>query len=175
MAFLKASRYVARIELIDLDALYDEGVRLILVDRDNTCVPRDTKVPPPEVLAWIERAKAMGMRVLIVSNNFHTKQVSASARELGCGFIDHAMKPAPFALLAGLKREGIPAEQTVMVGDQLFTDVLAANLAGIRPILVLPQSRVDLWYTQLFRIGEGMFLRGISFEGEDASAGGSAA
>jgi HAD superfamily phosphatase (TIGR01668 family) len=145
------------------------------MDRDNTCVPRDSKVAPPAVMQWIDSVHEAGIPTCIVSNNFHTKQVSASARELGCGFIDHAMKPAPFALLAGLKREGIPAEQAVMVGDQLFTDVLAANLAGIRPILVLPQSRVDLWYTQLFRIGEGMFLRGIAFEGEDAAAGGSAA
>ncbi len=167
MGLFTASRYVSRIEQIDLDALEAEGVRLILVDRDNTCVPRDTKVAPPEVLAWIEDAKARGMRILMVSNNIHIKQVNASADELGCGFIAGAMKPAPFALWRALAREGIPAEQTVMVGDQVYTDVAAGNLAGVRTILVRPQSTTDLWYTHIFRLGEALVLRGVNFEGED--------
>ena len=63
----------------------------------------------------------------------------------------------------------MPAEQTVLIGDQVFTDVVAANLAGVRTILVRPQSRSDLWYTQLFRLVEEPILRGVRFEGEDGS------
>jgi predicted HAD superfamily phosphohydrolase YqeG len=54
----------------------------------------------------------------------------------------------------------------IVVGDQLFTDIVAGNLAGVRTILVRPQSREDLWYTQIFRKVENVFLRGVSFEGE---------
>ena len=57
-------------------------------------------------------------------------------------------------------------EATVMVGDQVFTDVVAGNLAGVRTVLVRPQSRRDLWYTQVFRVFELLALRGVSFEGE---------
>ena len=51
-------------------------------------------------------------------------------------------------------------------GDQVFTDVAAGNLAGVRTVLVRPQSRRDLWYTQIFRVFELLALRNHPFEGE---------
>ena len=161
-----ATRYVAAVELIDVDSLSAAGVRLVLLDRDNTCVPRDTKRPPAAVLAWLEAVRAAGIKTYIVSNNFHTDQVSASAAELGCDFVDHAMKPAPFALERAMEAAGEGPEHTVMVGDQVFTDVVAGNLAGVRTILVRPQCRRDLWYTYIFRAFERLALLGKKFEGE---------
>ena len=51
-----------------------------------------------------------------------------------------------------------------MVGDQLYTDVWAGNLAGIDTILVKPQATADLWYTQIFRIFERRALRNLTCE-----------
>ena len=51
-----------------------------------------------------------------------------------------------------------------MVGDQLYTDVIAGNLAGVSSVLVKPQATTDLWYTQIFRIFERRALRGVTFE-----------
>lgn len=166
MAILHPQRYVARVDLIDIDGLVAEGVRCILIDRDNTCIPRDTKVAPPEVLAWLEKARAAGIKTCVVSNNFHSDAVEASAAELGCDVVHHAMKPAPFALRRALKIEGVPREQAVMIGDQMLTDVAAGNLAGVKTILVRPQSRRDLWYTYAFRAVEHFLLKGHEFEGE---------
>lgn len=87
-----------------------------------------------------------------------------SAGELGLEAISHAMKPAPFALNAGLKRAGVSKDEAVMVGDQLYTDVWAGNLAGIDTILVKPQATADLWYTQIFRIFERRALRNLTCE-----------
>ena len=137
----RATRYVSSVDLIDVDALAAAGVRLVLLDRDNTCIPRDT-------------------------NNYHSTEVAATACELGCPVVDHAMKPAPFSAWVAMARMGVGPEQTVIVGDQVFTDILAGNLAGVRTILVRPQSRRDLWYTQIFRLGEALVLRGVEFEGE---------
>lgn len=162
----RAWRYVSSVEAIDARGLVDAGVKLVLLDRDNTVVPRDTKRPPASVLAWLDEVRAAGIKTCVVSNNFHTGQVQASARELGCEAVDHAMKPAPFALERAMRQEGEGPEATVMVGDQVFTDVVAGNLAGVRTILVRPQSRRDLWYTQIFRIFEHLALLGVSFEGE---------
>lgn len=162
----RAWRYVARVELIEPQSLLDAGVRLVLIDRDNTCVPRDTKRPPASVLAWLGDLRAVGIKTCLVSNNFHTGQVQQSARELGCEAVDHAMKPAPFALERAMEMAQEAPEATVMVGDQVFTDVVAGNLAGARTVLVRPQSRRDLWYTQVFRVFELLALRGVSFEGE---------
>lgn len=163
---LRAHRYVARIELIDLNELYEQGIRCILFDRDNTVVPRDTKQIPQAVHAWFEQAHELGFRVCMVSNNIHSVSVEASASELSASVIHHAMKPAPFAILSALRREGVPRTQAVMIGDQILTDVLAGNLAGVRTILVRPQSLRDLWYTYLFRIIEAVLLWGVRFEGE---------
>jgi len=167
MGICTAWRYVARVDLISVESLVAAGVRCVLMDRDNTCVPRDAKVAPPAVLAWIDDLHEAGISTCMVSNNFHSTQVRQSAAELRSDVIDHAMKPAPFAVRAALRRMGVAAEEAVLVGDQVFTDVMAGNLAGVRTILVRPQSTTDLWYTHIFRIFEAIPLHGHVFEGED--------
>jgi len=166
MGLFTATRYVARIEMVEVDWLREQGVTCVLMDRDNTCVPRDAKVAPPAVLDWIERVHAAGMTTCVVSNNFHSKQVERSARELGSQVIHHAMKPAPFAVRAALRKMGVEPERAVLIGDQVYTDVVAGNLAGVRTVLVRPQSTTDLWYTHIMRIGERAILHGRRFEGE---------
>ncbi len=167
MALLHPTRYVSTIDLVSVDDLVGQGIRCVLLDRDNTVVPRDTKAAPPEVVAWLDAVRAAGIRVCLVSNNFHTGQVEQSATDLGCDVVHHAMKPAPFAIWAALAKEGVPAEQAVLIGDQMLTDVAAGNLAGVPTILVRPQSRRDMWYTYAFRVAEHFLLLGHTFEGEE--------
>jgi predicted HAD superfamily phosphohydrolase YqeG len=76
------------------------------------------------------------------------------------------MKPAPFAVRAALRKMGVDASHAILIGDQVYTDVVAGNLAGVRTVLVRPQSTTDLWYTHIMRIGERMILHGRVFEGE---------
>lgn len=166
MAMFEATRYVASIDLVDVDWLRELGVRCVLMDRDNTCVPRDAKVAPPQVQAWIDRVHDAGIRTCVVSNNFHSKQVERSAAELRSEVVHHAMKPAPFAIHAALRKMGVTADEAILIGDQVYTDVVAGNLAGVRTVLVRPQSTSDLWYTHIFRIGERIILHGREFEGE---------
>lgn len=154
MALVKPWRREADVASIGVDDLVEAGVRCVLIDRDNTVVPRDTKRAPESALAWLDALRAAGIKVCMVSNNFHSREVEESARELGCEVVHHAMKPAPFALRRALKLMGTTADEAVLVGDQVFTDVMAGNLAGVRPILVDPQSTTDLWYTHIFRVFE---------------------
>ena len=167
MSLFEANRYYERVEQIPVPLLVEGNVRCVLVDRDNTLLPRSTWVAPPEALAWLDEVRAAGISLCMVSNNFHGSEVDADAARLGMPAVHHAMKPAPFAVHVALARMGVPAEQAVLVGDQVFTDVLAGNLAGVRTILVRPQSRRDLWYTQLFRVGERLVLRDREYEGDD--------
>ncbi len=166
MAIFGATRYIHAIEMIDIDWLKSLGVRCVLMDRDNTCVPRDSKVAPPAVMDWIERVHDAGMTTCIVSNNFHSKQVERSAAELDSGVIHHAMKPFPFAVRAALRKMGVRPDEAILIGDQVYTDVWAGNLAGVRTVLVRPQCTTDLWYTHIMRIGERIILHGQTFEGE---------
>lgn len=166
MGVFAATRYIAAIELVDVDWLVAEGIRCVLMDRDNTCVPRDRTTAPDAVLAWIDRVHEAGIDTCVVSNNWHGRQVERSARELGSGVIHHAMKPAPFAVSAALRKMDVRPEEAVMIGDQVYTDVVAGNLAGVRTILVHPQCTTDLWYTHIMRVFERLMLRGHTFEGE---------
>ena len=167
MTVLRPTRYVASLDRVPVGDLVAQGVRCVLLDRDNTCVPRDTKAPPPEVIAWLGAVRSAGIKTCMVSNNFYSGEVERSAAELDCDVVHHAMKPAPFAIWSALAKEGVPAEQAVLIGNQMLTDVAAGNLAGVPTILVRPQSRKDMWYTYAFRAVEHFLLKGQTFEGED--------
>ncbi|WP_058269989.1 YqeG family HAD IIIA-type phosphatase [Olsenella massiliensis] len=163
---LTAWRYVSSIDLIDVDGLVRSGVSCVLFDRDNTCVPRDATTAPPKVVAWFDRVRAAGLSACMVSNNIHSAAVERSARELGTQVVHHAMKPLPFAVWRALALMGATREQAVLVGDQVYTDVLAGHLAGVRTILVRPQSAEDLWYTKVLRRLERHVIGDRDFEGE---------
>lgn len=154
MSLVRPWRRERAITDVDVDELAASGVRCVLFDRDNTVVPRDTGVAPESVMDWICRVREAGIALCMVSNNFHSRQVEASAAELGCAVVHHAMKPAPFAVRRALALVGVDASESVLIGDQVFTDVMAGNLAGVRTILVEPQSTSDLWYTHIFRVFE---------------------
>lgn len=154
MSLVRPWRRERAITDVDVDELAASGVRCVLFDRDNTVVPRDTGVAPADVMDWICRVREAGIALCMVSNNFHSQQVEASAAELGCAVVHHAMKPAPFAVRRALALVGVDASEAVLIGDQVFTDVMAGNLAGVRTILVEPQSTSDLWYTHIFRVFE---------------------
>lgn len=154
MSLVRPWRRERAITDVDVDELAASGVRCVLFDRDNTVVPRDTGVAPESVMDWICRVREAGIALCMVSNNFHSQQVEASAAELGCAVVHHAMKPAPFAVRRALAIVDVDASEAVLIGDQVFTDVMAGNLAGVRTILVEPQSTSDLWYTHIFRVFE---------------------
>lgn len=154
MSIVRPTRRERAITDVDVQGLVASGVRCVLFDRDNTVVPRSTGKAPAEVLAWIDAVRAAGISLCMVSNNFHSGEVEASAAELGVRVVHHAMKPAPFAVRRALSLMGVEAGEAVLIGDQVFTDVVAGNLAGVRTILVEPQSTTDLWYTHIFRVFE---------------------
>ena len=97
MSLIKATQYVSAVEYISIEDLVQQGIKLVLLDRDNTCVPRDTKMVPPEVSAWFEKAHAAGLTLCLISNNIHLDEVQRSAHELGIEGEGFACKPLPRA------------------------------------------------------------------------------
>ncbi|MBF0906423.1 MAG: YqeG family HAD IIIA-type phosphatase, partial [Atopobium sp.] len=140
MSLIKATQYVSAVEYISIEDLVQQGIKLVLLDRDNTCVPRDTKMVPPEISAWFEKAHAAGLTLCLISNNIHLNEVQRSAHELGIEGEGFACKPLPRALTAAMKRFSATKKQTVMVGDQIFTDIWGANNAEVYSVLVNPIS-----------------------------------
>lgn len=159
MGLFKPEEFLTRITKVDLEALGEAGVQCILLDLDNTLLPRDTGVVPDDILAWLERARALGFKLALVSNNWHSS-VFDEARGLGLPIIHKAMKPFPLAFAVQRHRMGCNRKNSIAIGDQLMTDVFGARLSGMRAILVLPLAQKDLPHTLLLRKIEALFLRG---------------
>ena len=179
MSLLRPDRYLTSVTALDLSTLWAAGKRGLLLDRDNTLVPRDTRTMPDDVRAWVADARAMGFALCLVSNNW-ARNVRPDAEAIGADLVSRAAKPLPFALRHALRKIGVRRQQALLVGDQVFTDVLGARLAGIESVLVQPQTEVDLAHTLVLRKFEARVLRGLVPQGgpsdvdEDVRLAGSA-
>ena len=123
---------------IDPKTLAQRGIRLVLADLDNTLVPYRVLEPAREVVAWKEALEAEGIQLFLLSNSRKPTRARDFAQALGIPFQGHAGKPKRGGYLRAMERMGCTPEQTVMVGDQIFTDTLGANRAGVTPLLVKP-------------------------------------
>jgi HAD superfamily phosphatase (TIGR01668 family) len=151
--------YYRSVGSIDLAGLRDRGVRALLVDLDNTLLPRDTSEFTEEALDFARRVREAGIPACLVSNNWHAR-VHSAACELGFELVPRALKPLPWGFRAGLRLLGATTDGTAVIGDQLFTDVLGGNLLGMTTVLVAPLSSSDLPHTLVLRQLEALVLRG---------------
>ena len=124
--------------------LKDRGIRLVMLDFDNTIVPYTTNEPTAQVAAWLENMKSSCIAVCVVSNS-RNDRVPVFCRKYGLDCILRAKKPFPVGIPKCLEKYGIPAENAVMVGDQIFTDTLGGNQAGTKTILVKPIHNHNFW------------------------------
>ena len=123
---------------LDPAALAAKGVKLVLADLDNTLVPYKVPVPNEQVVAWKDALEAQGIRLFILSNSRKPGRAQRFAEALGVPFQGHSGKPRTKGYLTAMERMGVKPHETVMVGDQIFTDILGANNAGVTPLLVRP-------------------------------------
>ena len=133
-------------KLTDLqpEFLREEGIRLLMLDFDNTIVPYTTNVPTEEMSLWLKEMAASDIPVCIVSNS-KKERVPVFCREYGLECITHAKKPFSRGIRQCLEKYGIPAGQAALVGDQIYTDTLGANCAGVRSILVEAIDNHNFW------------------------------
>ena len=117
-------------------------VCLLLMDFDNTMLPYTTDEPTRELLDWLETMQSSGIRLCIVSNSKKSR-VPTFSQIYGIPCITHANKPG----IKGIKRamETLDESHAALVGDQIYTDVLAANRAGIPSIIVRSIHNHNFW------------------------------
>lgn len=155
--YLRPTSFARRIHEIDVDVLRRDGVRGIIMDLDNTLVGYHLAAPDAEVAAWIAQATSRGLEVVIVTNNA-TPWAQGVAQELGVRCTANARKPSPRGFLAALKMLGTSHAETVVIGDQLFTDVLGAKLFGMKVILTEPIIEREQWWMRPIRVLERLIL-----------------
>ena len=126
------------------ELLRRRNIRLLMLDFDNTIVPYTTNVPTPEMSAWLKRMNETEIKLCIVSNS-HNDRVPKFCAEYGLACITHAKKPTPKGINECLAKYGVPAKNAALVGDQIFTDTLGANCAGVTSILVMAIHNHNFW------------------------------
>lgn len=156
----KPDSFVPRISQIDPDALRARGIRGAIVDLDNTLVGFRSLAPLAEDAQWVSRARAAGVQVCMLTNN-GTPWAAGIAKDLGVPCIPRARKPLPRGFVRALHLLELERGEAVVIGDQLFTDVLGARLAGLEVILVDPLVRHDPLNTLPLRWLERALLRGV--------------
>ncbi|MDD6306831.1 MAG: YqeG family HAD IIIA-type phosphatase [Clostridiales bacterium] len=128
--------YVDSTYSIDFDRLYKEGYRGIIFDIDNTLVPHGAPADD-RACALFTHLKELGFSCMLLSNNKEPR-VKMFHDAAGVSYIYKAGKPKPAGYRRAMEEMGTDLSNTIFVGDQIFTDVYGANLAGIRTILVKP-------------------------------------
>lgn len=124
-------------DFADAEFLLSIGVRGIILDIDNTLEPYENATPGEHVLSWLKSLSDNGIRAAIVSNN-GMKRVELFNKDLSLPAYYKAKKPFKKNLLRAMADMNTTPEETVLMGDQVFTDVWAAHNAGIKAILVPP-------------------------------------
>lgn len=147
---LQPELFVQSIYDIDLDRLVAHGVRGLILDLDNTLVGWNQPLASAELLQWLEDVKGRQLKTCIVSNNLGDR-VDKFSRHIGVMAIAKAAKPRRRAFRQAMQRMGTSRQETAVVGDQVFTDILGGNRLRLFTILVKPLNEREFWTTQLVR------------------------
>ncbi len=135
------------------------GIRGIILDVDNTLTTHDNPTPIDGIYDWIDAMKSSGVKLIIVSNNT-PERVSPFAKMLGIEFTADGKKPLSNGFKVALQRLELPKTEVCAVGDQIFTDILGANLFKIKSVHVKPIELEKTVFFKFKRFMEKPFLRG---------------
>lgn len=122
---------------IDPQVLWTQGIRGLVLDVDRTLAPGRELILPQTVRAWVAQVRSQ-FKVHLLSNNLSRRRIVWVAKELDLPYCLGARKPSRGSLRRVLKAINLPPAQVAMVGDRLFTDVLAGNRMGMMSLLVQP-------------------------------------
>lgn len=124
--------------------LKDMGVSLLMMDFDNTIVPYTTSVPTDKVRSWLQKMTTSDIQLCVVSNS-KKPRVRVFCQQYGLECITHARKPFSDGIRRCLAKYGVAPEKAALVGDQIYTDTLGANCAGVKSILVKAIDNHNFW------------------------------
>ncbi len=130
---------------IDIQSLKNDNIKLLLLDLDNTLIAYGEREPNEKLRQWMTSLQEAGVVPFVLSNSRKPTRVKHFATLLGIPFVGWAGKPKKKSFLQVMKQMNVSTIETVMVGDQIFTDILGANRVGIRSIIVEPIQKDTLF------------------------------
>ncbi len=148
---LRPKVYVNSVYNIDLKKLKKiKKIKGIIVDLDNTLVAWGEKEVSQRIVDWVKEAKKIGLKICIVSNT-NSKRVAELAQIFNIPYHSKYFKPFSIAFNNGLKILDTKKSETVVIGDQIFTDIWGGNRLKLLTILVTPIVKKDSIGTFLHR------------------------
>lgn len=138
------------VEYIDGTMLAQKGISGIIIDLDNTIVPWGSPFVHPKVYDWIGNLRKNGVKICLLSNSTSGRAREISGK-LGIEFVSPAYKPSRSGFRRAVEALGLEPEEIAVVGDQLYTDILGGNRAGLFTIWVKPLSKHEFFGTKITR------------------------
>lgn len=158
MSILKSTGIFKRITDINIEYLRDNNINTLLLDVDNTLSTHHGTVLVDGLREWLDGMLGSGIGLVIVSNSKRFR-IKPFAERLELPFVSLALKPLPFGYSKACRLLNADKNRTAIVGDQIFTDVLGANIFGIKSILVRPIKLEDGWSFKVRRYFERKILK----------------
>ncbi len=149
---------------INYKKLKKEGIKCLLFDLDNTCVPFHEKVADNTVKKLFDKLKRMGFKVIIFSNSPDKRLKRFS--NLGVDYNALSLKPISYSFYKILRNYNFTKDEVCIIGDQLFTDIYGGNRVGIKTCLVEPLSDIDLAFTKVTRYFEKRKMKKLERTGK---------
>lgn len=156
--FLQPDMMFQSIYEITPEVLLSKGIQAVLFDIDNTIAPYNVPSPNDDMKAYFKSLENAGIRMAFVSNN-NRERVHIFNLELGYFYVHSARKPFSNGVRACIRHLGLPKEKIVSVGDQLFTDCLAAHGAGLEFYMVAPVNKKESAFFKVKRFFERPFVQ----------------
>ena len=150
--------YFETFDKASVEFLSSIGVKGIVLDVDNTLEPYENPKPGEHVIAWLDSLRKADISAAIVSNN-GGERINLFNKELGLPVYYKAKKPFKKNVLRAMENMGTNKSNTILMGDQIFTDVWAAHNTGIRAILVPPINDKKDILTRFKRLLEKPILK----------------
>lgn len=142
--------YQKSIYTINYDKLKENGIKCLLFDLDNTCVPYVDKKPTKKLKNHFDKLKDSGFTVIIFSNSPRNR-LEPFKKYLNVDCCPSARKPRKAKFIKVLKEYKLDLSEVAIIGDQLVTDIYGGNRVGITTVLVNPMSDIDMPFTKIHR------------------------
>ncbi len=144
---------------IPVSFLQENGIKCLLLDVDNTLTTHDNPSAHQKAVRWLDLVSEAGIKSVIISNNIEPR-VAPFAQNLGVQFVFNAQKPLSKGAKQAIKISGVNKENMLVIGDQIFTDVLFGKFSGVKTLLVTPMEPEKTRFFKFKRWLERIILRG---------------
>ncbi len=143
---------------IPLSFLEENNIKCLLLDVDNTLTTHDNPDAHQNAVKWLGLVSNAGIKSVIISNNIEPR-VAPFANGLGVQFVCHAKKPLSKGAKQAVMLTETPKENMLVIGDQIFTDVLFGKFSGVKTILVTPMEPETTKFFRFKRWLEKLILK----------------